>query len=197
MRGIPYRKREKDIEDGIVGGIPLSVAMQMVWRSCNKPDTLYIGYRRLKSRLEELRPLLSDPLTSDHAETLRSVVRREKPLDDVIKWLRQMPSATWAEFVQHKKEARHAELLEEHTKFVEELKRRERSACPWCGSKDDVIPILYYGLFRSASPPHIRMIATPKRHLLLFPEHDHYVLVESVGFEISKHWHCKKCGQSF
>jgi hypothetical protein len=96
-------ERDKDLEDGIVCGIPLSLAMQMVMVSCNKSHTLYIEERRLKSRLQRLRRLLSDPLTSGQAEILRSIVLKEKPLDDVIEWLRHSPGI--AEFVQNKAEA--------------------------------------------------------------------------------------------
>jgi hypothetical protein len=188
-----YRKRDKDLENGIVCGIPLSLALQMVVLSCNKPDTLYIAERRLKSQLQRLRRLLSDPLTSEHAEILRGIVLKEKPIDDVIEWLRHSPGIAWTEFVQNKAEVAqaqkraeekvcHQKLFEEHVKFVEELKTRDRSACPRCHSKDDVIPILY-GL--------------PKPHLLLFPEHDQYVLGGCVIFPNSDRWHCRKCDESF
>ena len=200
MRGILYRKREKDLEDGIVWGIPLSLALQMVMLSCNKPDTLYITQRRLKSRLQRLRRLLSDPLTSEHAEILRSIVLKEKPLDDVIEWLRHSPDIAWTEFAQNKAEAqaqiaevaqarkrakeqvRHQDLLEEHAKFLEQLKTWDRFPCLQCCSNDDVIPIIY---------------GKPKPYLSLCPEHDRYVLGGCVMFPNSKRWHCGKCGQSF
>ena len=126
-------------------------------------------------------------------EILRGIVLKEKPIDDVIEWLRHSPGIAWTEFVQNKAEVAqaqkraeekvcHQKLFEEHVKFVEELKTRDRSACPRCHSKDDVIPILY-GL--------------PKPHLLLFPEHDQYVLGGCVIFPNSERWHCRKCGQNF
>jgi hypothetical protein len=189
-----YRKRDKDLEDEIVCGIPLSRAMQMVVGSCNKPDTLYIPEGQLKSSLERLRPLLSDPLTNEQAEILRSIVLKEKPIADVVEWLEQSSGMTWTEFVQNKDEVaeaqnreqqrvRHQELLEAHAKFVEELKTRDRSACPRCRSKDDVIPILY---------------GYPKPYLLLFPEHDQYELggccIIPPNIEL---WRCRKCGLRF
>ena len=87
-------------------GLSVETAISLFLDACKEPGpgTLFITDRWIQPRLQSLRGLLSEPITSEQAGALCDAVAKRAELDDVIEWLSES-RLSWHVFYQHKKES--------------------------------------------------------------------------------------------
>jgi hypothetical protein len=75
----------------LTAGVPLKQALMALQTDSGKPDRQWVS----KSFLEELRPYLSDPITSKQAEALKGYGFRRMSEADFLTWLKSQPDHDW------------------------------------------------------------------------------------------------------
>jgi len=87
-------------------GLSVETALSLFLSACKEPGpgTLFITDLWIQSRLQSLRALLSEPITSQQAEALYDAVTKRAKLDDVISWLSDS-TLSWQAFDRQKKES--------------------------------------------------------------------------------------------
>lgn len=126
---------------GLRSGLPVEVALSLFLRTCKEPgaDTLFVTDRWITPRLQSLRALLSEPITSEQAEALRDALLKRAGLDEVIHWLSDS-TLSWPLFLRRKQESDAAlkkikaeqEKLEYERKLAEaEMAWKTKAATPW------------------------------------------------------------------
>jgi hypothetical protein len=83
--------------DEIRGGMPLREALRVFEESVNQPGAIFSTDHWLAPKLEQLRGLLSDPITDDQATALVDVLHERHWMRDLIDWL-QGPPMPWQSF---------------------------------------------------------------------------------------------------
>ncbi len=73
--------------DNLIGGTARLQALELFLKACNKRDTLFITDVWITPRLEQLKKLLSDPITEEQAIGLKNAVLKRIKIDDLIQWL--------------------------------------------------------------------------------------------------------------
>src|SRR4030095_312857 len=88
--------------DTIVPGLDPAAAVCIFERCCNTSSTLFVTDRWFAPRKAQLLEFLTDPITADEAEVLRSVIRQQISLEDAIQWIsgERMP---WAEYIERER----------------------------------------------------------------------------------------------
>lgn len=134
---------------GLQEGLCVETALCLFLNACLKPDpdTLFITDRWIEPRLQSLRELLSEPITSEQAEALSDAVMKRAKLDDVIEWLADS-TLSWQVSHQHKKESAAKlkgikageEKLEYERKFAEaEMAWKTKAHTPWEAAMRDKV----------------------------------------------------------
>ena len=107
--------------------------------SVNRPGTMFSTERWLLPKLDQLRSLLSDPITEDEAQALLDVLHQRRFMKDLLEWLERRP-ARWADIFTD----RNSLEQEEARKRADERERRIAAGFdPYCNLKlapDDFHP---------------------------------------------------------
>ena len=120
--------------------------------SVNRPDTMFSTEHWLLPKLDELRRLLTEPITEDKAQALLDVLHQRHSMRDLLEWLDGHP-VSWAHFFTYRENLKQEELR----KRADERDRRRAAGldpyfdfkldihvdhpkisdvCPDCGSSD-------------------------------------------------------------
>jgi hypothetical protein len=128
--------------------ISIDCALEHFRHSVNRPDTIFSTNHWLIPKLEQLRTLLSDPVTKDHAQALDDVLYGRCQMRELIEWLESALGLSWSDFIdtreQRRREALWAEWLggggprpgQKH------YANRRLVHCPKCGSHT-VVAVMY------------------------------------------------------
>jgi hypothetical protein len=129
-------------------GIPLHDALDIFRTNVNLPDTIFSTEHWLTPKLDELRDLLSDPLTPDHATALDDVLTGRHFMRDLIEWLESAHGLTWSEFFPFREKKRREDLWAEWLRSGGSRPGQKHRVhgklvvCPRCRSHW-VVPVLY------------------------------------------------------
>lgn len=166
-------------------GISVEEALRKFRSNVNRPDTIFSTESWLVPKLEQLKALLSDPISPEQAVALDDVLHQHHQMRDLIEWLECSPKVCWSDFPgfreQRQKEDDWQEWLrcggsrpgEPH--FV----HGEKVLCPRCRSQH-VVRVLY-GLPDGPAEEAARRGALALGGCCLPPRHE------------VNHWCCKQC----
>jgi hypothetical protein len=140
------------VEEKIRAGVSVEAALQAFREGVNRPDTIFSTDHWLLPKLEQLKTLLSDPITEGEATALLDVLHQRHWIADLLEWIETRPVA-WTEFFEYRKMARQEQALmraEERKRrrtaelgsdrnekiFPDEFYVQISDVCPDCGSAD-------------------------------------------------------------
>ena len=107
--------------------------------SVNRPGTMFSTERWLLPKLDQLRRLLSDPITEDEAQALLDVLHQRHFMKDLLEWLETRP-ARWADIFTYRNKLEQEEVRK---RADERERRRAAGLDPYCNVKlvpDDFHP---------------------------------------------------------
>ncbi|MDR3704096.1 MAG: hypothetical protein P4L56_30890 [Candidatus Sulfopaludibacter sp.] len=120
--------------------------------SVNQPGTIFSTEHWLVPKLDQLKRLLTDPITEDEAQALLDVLHQRHWMRDLLDWLDKRP-VSWADFFTYRdnlkqedlrkaadeRERRRAAGLDPYLNFKlvpDDFHPKLSDACPDCGSSD-------------------------------------------------------------
>lgn len=142
----------------IAAGKSIDEALTAFRKSVNQPGTIFSTDHWLLPKLDQLKRLLTDPITQDEAQALLDVLHQRHWMRDLIEWL-ESRAVGWGDFFTHRANLKEEELR----KRADERDRRRAEGldpygvvnlvpddfhpklsdtCPDCGSSDRK-PICY------------------------------------------------------
>jgi len=138
----------------IAAGISVDRALNIFRESVNQPGTVFSTDHWLLPKLDQLRNLLTDPITQDEAQALLDVLHERHPMSDLIKWHECRP-VSWPDFFTHREDLKKEEVrrrADERERrraagldpyfdgpalvFPDDLHPKISDSCPDCGSAD-------------------------------------------------------------
>jgi hypothetical protein len=126
-------------------GMSVEDALQHFRVRVDNPEANVSADCELGPELAELRPLLSDPITSEQAVALEDVFHGRYPMKDLVEWL-ESPAMDWKEFFSYRLQRDRDALWENWKRRNKGWENRERPKqmpnCPRCGS-ESVVSIVY------------------------------------------------------
>jgi hypothetical protein len=81
----------------IAAGKSIDEALNAFRENVNQPGTIFSTDHWLLPKLDQLRQLLTDPITHDEARGLLDVLRQRHWMRDLIEWLESRP-VSWGDF---------------------------------------------------------------------------------------------------
>lgn len=136
----------------IVAGNSIEEALTAFRENVNQPGTMFSTEHWLVPKLDQLRGLLTEPITHDEACALLDVLYQRHWMRDLIEWLETRP-VTWGNYLTYKAYMAQEEICkraDEHDRrraaglnpwgvvklFPDDIHPKISDTCPDCGSSD-------------------------------------------------------------